>query len=189
MSESLVIPIYNYSDCSLPCDWEEQITNTDYDEGSIREVMSRGELSREKAIYALFKSDGNEEKAIDYWSCIKYNLKYPEPEKGIESIISIPSMDECGVFYTTARPVVLTTNAKEYYGVSKIEDMVGKEVGVFRRVKDELGNYETPHVYHLQKGTIDKIDFPWRFDMATVVVRTGKKLSSPIKIERICIDW
>ena len=128
-------------------------------------------------------------KAIDYWNCIKYNLKFPEPEKGIESIVSIPSMDECGVFCTTARPVVLTTNAKEYYGVSKIEDMVGKNVGVFRRVKDELGNYETPYVYYLQKGTIDKIECPWRFDMATVVVRTGEKLSEPIKIQRICIDW
>ena len=98
-------------------------------------------------------------------------------------------MNECHILCANARPVVLTTNAKEYYGVSEIEDMVGKKVGVFRRVKDELGNYEIPYVYYLQKGTIDKIEFPWRFEMATVIIRKGEKLSQPLKIERICIDW
>ena len=42
MSETLILPIYNYSDISLPYDWEEQITNTNYDEDSIQKVMSRG---------------------------------------------------------------------------------------------------------------------------------------------------
>ena len=67
--------------------------------------------------------------------------------------------------------------------------MVGKKVGVFRRVKDEFGNYEIPYVYYLQKGTIDKIEFTQRFEMATVIIRKGEKLSQPLKIERICIDW
>ena len=112
MSETLILPIYNYSDISLPYDWEEQITNTNYDEDSIQKVMSRGELSRDKAIYSLFKSNGKEERAIDYWSYIKYNLKFPEPKKSIESIISIPCIDECPILCANARPVVLTTNAK-----------------------------------------------------------------------------
>lgn len=189
MSEKLILPIYIFSDISIPSDWKDKILDKDFPEEKIQNVMSQGKLSREKAIYSLLKCGGVEENAIYYWTFMKYNLKFPEPEKGIESIISIPNMLECGVFCANARPVVLTTNAKEYYGVSKIEDMVGKNVGVFRRAKDEFGNYETPYVHYLQKGTIEEIICPWRFDMAEVVVRTGEELTQPIKIERICIDW
>ena len=189
MSEKIILPIYNYSNISLPHDWKDKIINLNFPEEDIFKVISQSKVSREKAIYSLMKSEGNCEYAFTYLEHIKYELKFAQPEKGIETIISIPSLDESRIFCFSARPIILTTNAKKHYGVNKIEDMVGKNVSIFRRVKDEFGNYETPHVYHLQKGIIEKIKCPWRYDMADIVIQTEDKISQSINITRICIDW
>ena len=72
-----------------------------------------------------------------------------------------------------------------------MEDIIGKPVVVFRRKKDEGGNYITPTTYYLQKATIKKFNYLGRFDMAEADIidtSTGEETES-LRIQRICIDW
>jgi len=120
-----------------------------------------------------------------------YPITDPIDKRGIQCIIGVPSMKESGIYSLNGKPVILSNTASEHYGIEKLEDIIGKPVVVFRRKKDEGGNYITPTTYYLQKATIKKFNYLGRFDMAEadiIETSTGKETES-LRIQRICIDW
>ena len=152
-------------------------------------------ISREKAIYALTKCRrkyGEEvnliQKAEIFCYNLKYDLKFKSPEKGIQSLIGIQSLADSYIWAENARPVHLSDTAREHYGVSTLEEMIGKQVSVFRRCKDESGNYETPYKYYLQKAKLMGLEYTHCLNMATAKVKTTKGFE-PVNITRVCIDW
>ena len=152
-------------------------------------------VTREKAIYALTVSRRNCEEESDVLEqakilcySLKYDLKFKPPKEGIETIIGIQTMSECNIFSENGRPLFLSKTASEHYGVSTLEEMIGKSILIFRRSKDEKGHYEFPYKYHLQKGKLIGIENIFCLNMANAKIETDSGKET-VRIERICIDW
>ena len=161
----------------------------------IEDLVKEFDISREKAIYALSvimreckeKSNILAQARILCYS-LKYDLKFKPPKEGIETIIGIQSMLECNIFSENGRPVHLSDTASKHYGVSTLEEIIGKSVLIFRRFKDENGEYELPNEYYLQKTKLVGLQYTFCLNMATAEIETdtGKE---PVRIQRVCIDW
>tara|TARA_Y200000002_G_C22655861_1_gene653436 strand:+ start:72 stop:674 length:603 start_codon:yes stop_codon:yes gene_type:complete len=152
-------------------------------------------ISREKAIYALThcrRNYGEEVKLVQkaklFCYNLKYDLKFKAPEKGIESIFGIQSLADSDIWSETGRPTFISNTASQHYGVETLEEIIGKSIGVFRRYKDESGNYETPYKYYLQKAKLVGLEYTYCLNMATAKVETEKGVE-PVNITRVCIDW
>lgn len=183
-------PFMRFDTLSYPSGYETRIDETKCLETDIDRVIDSCYVSREKAIFALIECENEVQKAIMYCIGLRYELKHKAPEKGIYSIIGIPTMDECSIWSENGRPVKLSDIAKEHYGVETLEDLVGKSVCVFRRFKNENGFYEVPYKYHLQKAKIVSFNGTIQLNMATAVIQSeGKTETEDIKIQRVCIDW
>lgn len=161
----------------------------------IEDLVKEFGVSREKAIYALsvimreYKEKSNiltQARMLCY--SLKYDLKFKPPKEGIKSIIGIQTMAQCDIWAENGRPVHLSNTAREHYGVSTLEEMIGKQIMVFRRFKDESGNYETPYKYYLQKGKLVGLEYTFSLNLATAKVETEKGVE-PINFTRVCIDW
>ena len=119
----------------------------------------------------------------------RYPLKYPNPEKDILSIIGIPTMEECRIFSQGGKPVFISDLAANHYGVSSMDELIGKPAMIFRRFKDASGNYEEPWRWHTYRITINSFRGLGRLDMAQATTVDDKGLEEEIIIPRICIDW
>ena len=153
-------------------------------ESDIVKLVENLQISREKAIYALSKCvevfDKREdiyERAKMWCFNLKYELKFPPPEKGIKSIFGIQSMTESKIWSENGRPVYLSKTASLHYGVERLEDMINKSVLVFRRFQDEKGGYEIPYKYYNQKAKIVGIKYTFCLNMATIEIETEFGLS------------
>ena len=192
MTQQLPPPFMIFDNLSYPSGYESGIDEKKCIEQDIESVIYCCSVSREKAIYALIKYGNEVQKAIIYCIGMRYELKFEAPEKGIYSIIGIPTMNECGIWSENGRPVMLADIAKKHYGndVKTLEDLEGKNVCVFRRFRDERDLYELPHKYYLQKAKIVKFTNTLRLDMAAVIIKSeGETQNEEIKIQRVCIDW
>lgn len=118
-----------------------------------------------------------------------FPLKYPNPEKDIITIVGIPTIDECRIFSQGGKPVFISDIAANHYGVSSLEELIGKSVTVFRRFRDEHNNYEEPWRWHAYRTTIKSFSGLGRLDMAIATTENDNGLIENILIHRICIDW
>lgn len=119
----------------------------------------------------------------------RYPLKYPNPEKEIISVVGIPTLEECRIFSQGGKPVFISDIASLHYGVSYLNDLVGKSVAVFRRFRDMENKYEEPWRWHTYRVTIKDFANLGRLDMATATTEDKNGLKESILIHRICIDW
>lgn len=161
----------------------------------VEKLVKSLDISRERAIYALTISRKNCGKDEDIFEkakllcCyLKYELKIKAPEKGIESIIGIQSLADSNVWSETGRPTFISNTASQHYGVDTLEEMIGKQVIIFRRFQNEEGFYETPYKYYLQKAKLVGLEYTYCLNMATAKVETEKGVE-PVRIQRVCIDW
>lgn len=118
----------------------------------------------------------------------KYPLKYKH-ENDIVSIIGIPTMEECRIFSQGGKPVLISKLAAIHYNVSSLNELIDKTALVFRRVKDDNGNYEEPWRWHTYKVIIKSFKDLQRLDSAYVTVENANNSIEDINIQRICIDW
>jgi hypothetical protein len=190
-------PFINYANyCKFPeYIGEEKPDETGISQEDIKLVMAQATCSRSQAVKSLRKNSGDLINALMDFTIIQNERAYPitEPidKRGIQCIIGVPSMKESGIYSLNGKPVILSNTTAEHYGIEKLEDIIGKPVVVFRRKKDEGGNYITPTTYYLQKATIKKFNYLGRFDMAEadiIETSTGEETES-LRIQRICIDW
>ena len=119
----------------------------------------------------------------------QYPLKYPNPEKKIISIIGIPTLDECRIFSQGGKPVFISEIAAKHYGVSSLEELIGKPVMVFRRFRDENNKYEEPWRWHVYRVIVKRFNGLGRLDTGIAVTQDDKDNLENILIHRICIDW
>ena len=119
----------------------------------------------------------------------KFPLKFPNPPNDIVSIIGVPTTDECRIFSLGGKPVFISKLAASHYGVSSLDKLVNKSVLVFRRFKDESGNYEEPWRWHTYNVTLLSFKRTGRLDGAYAIVKNEDGTTEDIAIERICIDW
>ena len=194
---TLPFPYIDYSSyCILPNYIGDEIPDeTGLVQEDIELIIKEIKCTRSQAVISLRKNNGDFINAIMEFTITGfskgYNITDSIDKRGIQCIIGVPSMDESGIYSLNGKPVLLSMTASEHYGIEKLEDMVGKPVVVFRRKKDEAGEYVTPTTYYLQKATIKKFNCLGRFDMAEadiIETSTGKETKS-LRIQRICIDW
>ena len=182
-------PIKDYTALSYPIDMEEIIMGSTFPEVDIQEVMKiKDGVSYNSAIYALKQCKGDVAKAKMICLHKDYHLKFALPEEGVYSIGGVQTMDECNIFSVTGRPYVISNRAVEHYKVTTIEDLIGKQVGIFRRWKLPSGKYQTPYKYYIQKGILKKLDCTHTMFMASAIVEyEDGGLSRPLSIDRIVI--
>jgi hypothetical protein len=124
----------------------------------------------------------------DYTKDQNYTFKYDPPEKGLISIVTIPSLCDCNIFASNARPAILAKEAMEHYKVDDIEDMVGKDIYIVRRNKNEDGSYEEPYKFIWKKGTIVNLGGLYRFDSSFVNVKFHDgDYDEELRLTRACI--
>jgi hypothetical protein len=119
----------------------------------------------------------------------RYPLKYPNPKKDILSVIGIPSTEECRIFSQGGKPVFITEIAAYHYGVTSLQELIGKSVMIFRRYRTENDEYEKPWKWHTYRVTINDFKNLGRLDFATVITEDTNGLVENIVIHRVCIDW
>jgi len=119
----------------------------------------------------------------------QFPLKFPNPKRDIFSIIGIPTMDECRIFSQGGKPVFISEIAANHYGVSYLDELIGKPAMIFRRFKDEQNKYEEPWRWHTYPVTIKGFSCLGRLDMAMATTEDANGLVEEILIHRICIDW
>ena len=115
----------------------------------------------------------------------KYELKYDIVEKEIISIIGIPTLDESKIWSLNGN-MFFSKEASEYYGISNLEDLYGKEVVIFRRFKLPNGDYEMPEKYHCQKATFLEGKELHRLDSAYATISVDGK-EEDVNLQRVCI--
>ena len=190
MSQSFPESIRNYSSLCFPFQWKEELEKESIEmlnEPEIESFMNLMDCTREKAIYALKESENDSFKAKMMLYNLQFELKFPT-EKEFISIIGIPLMDECKIWSINGRPVSISKEAAGYYQVKSLEEMIGKDVRIFRRFKLENGSYEKPEKYHGQKAKIISLDSLFRLDSASVNVKTEEGVEN-VRLKRVCIDW
>jgi hypothetical protein len=108
----------------------------------------------------------------------------------LECIFAYQSIGESGCFSIDGRPLTLTDKAKKHYGVSNYEEMIGKQIYIPRRKKDQTGNYIDPSVWYLQKSTIKElIDLDYGINYAaTIVENIDGTIKESVRINRICLE-
>ena len=154
---------------SLPV---ERTTNINYSSGYNFKLE---QLPRPLAVYSKMEQT--------------FPLKYPNPEKEIISIIGIQTIDVCRIYSQGGKPVFISEIASLHYGVSNLNELVGKPVSIFRRFRNKENNHETPWRWHTYKATINSFANLGRLDMATATTEDKNGLIELIVIHRICIDW
>ena len=161
----------------------------------IENLVKEFGVSKEKAIYALtlvMRECKEKSKIFDQAGqlcrSLIYDLKFKPPKEGIESIIGTQTSGQCNIYAKNGRPVYLSKSASEHYGVSTLEEMIGKSVMIFRKSKDANGHYELPYKYHLHKGKLVGLEYTFMLNMATAKVETEKGVEH-INFSRVCIDW
>ena len=185
----------HYDTLSYPPLTEEVLDEKSCLSSEIETLVKEFDISREKAIYTLTvigreckeKSNVLHQARMLCYS-LKYDLKFKPPKEGIETIMGIQNMAECNIWSENGRPVYLSKTASKHYGVSTLEEMIGKSVLIFRRYKDEKGDYETPYKYYLQKAKIVGLEHTFCLNMANAEIETATG-TEPVKIQRVCIDW
>jgi hypothetical protein len=185
--ENFPYPFINYNNFS-EFNSDENIELNDIYDSQIENIITSTRCKRSKAIKYFIKNQYNLNSTILEICSKKYNLKFSPPEKGIYTIIGLPSMEESGIFSINGKYVLLSNLAAEVYGVKKLEEMVNKPIFVFRRFKKENGDYETPYVYYLQKATILELYNLDRLDTSDAKIEYDGS-EEMVSLQRICIDW
>jgi hypothetical protein len=113
------------------------------------------------------------------------------PERGLVSIVGVPSMMECRIFCVHKRPAMLSNEACNHYNIRTFSDLGNKTVLVFRRERDEYGNYKDPIEFCWHRYRILEFNNTFSIDQAYIKVQNVKTLEidDEIKIQRACIDW
>ena len=109
----------------------------------------------------------------------------------LECIFAYQSIGESGCFSIGGRPLTLTDKAKNHYGVSNYEEMIGKTISFPRRKKDLTGNYIEPSEWYLQKSTIKElVDLDYGINYATATVENTEDgvIKERVRINRICLE-
>ena len=187
MTQSFPSPLKNYSLMSYPHDIEHQIKGLEFPEESIKGLQDYfcKPKAKEQIIYALMKSGGNVKEAWLFSIPIKYMLKEALPEKGVITIGGIQTMSG----YAEG-PVLISDRAAEHYKVEKIEELIGKNVQVFRRFRFPDGRYEWPNKMYLQKGILRELLDETELMCAGAIIQCDDgSFSVPLRLDRICIDW
>lgn len=191
MTKSFPGPFKNFSLESYPHDMEHQIEGLEFPKESIEGLQDYfcRPKTKEQIIYALMISGGNVKNAWLFSISRKYILKEALPEKGVITI--------CGIQNIDGRPnptqhgfLSLSDRAAEHYKVEKIEDLIGKKVQAFRRVRLPDGRYEWPNKMYLQKGILIELLCETKLMGAGAIIQCEDgTVSDTIRIDRICIDW
>ena len=104
--------------------------------------------------------------------------------------VFVPSKDDDNEDLKPIQGIEISDIAAEHYGVEKLEDLIEKNVCVFRRFRDEHDEYEMPFKFYLQKATIVEFIRTFQLNMAEAVIRSeGETETEAVKIQRVCIDW
>ena len=93
----------------------------------------------------------------EYLSLETYSKEYTKLESDLECIFAYQSIDESNCFSIGWRPLTLTDKAKDHYGVSNYEEMIGKQIYIHRRKKHQTGSYIDPSEWYLQKSIIKEL--------------------------------
>ena len=114
----------------------------------------------------------------------EYCEKLPDNKEYIP-VFGVGDIDETKIWACNARPLKLSDTAINYFNTTNVEDILGKTIGVIRRIEI---NGEKINKYHCPKYILTDIEYPhhWALSSCTVkCLETG--ITEKINTGRVCV--